>query len=857
MKKIPLILIFFLFLLNSFSPIAYPKSEVITTYPINGLSISDIGPDTFLSKSPQLPVGLIKVEDPSYYIDRLVYAHSHSISIYYKINLFEYAFQAPKITSYEDLINLYKNTSFEDFYSKERLLSVINACASENGKYLSYITKAEPEIEVTYKYVSSKKGYSLIPQRKVIFKDEIVTHFLLDPLLPITGERISPYDFTKAFEIETALYNTKVARVKERNKLLDLDGFYVELPLVIPSESYKEKVEKSLSKLKNYLHSIDKKLLVGNITKETLKFAKYADIVGIVYNGDTDFLKSLRESFSAPVILTYNGKLNSQEDLESYLGICLTFGLTPEFRRNEETGEFFYYEDFLNKNSEIVNKYLSKITLANLLGIKEIEKGNNNYLVKFGDFPSEILCFLGTGEFSVNYSEEDIKSAEFIDINNEKISIENLNKINNINGFYFLQSIPKTGSLIYACGSNGLLEAPASNNKYSLPILNYSFDRVLLNITESRKNLADKYAVEFHPFEYKSISFEKELERVSVNGNSFSPEKAEKTNFLNIVFFIAIIFALIGMSFLAKFLNKKTRKVTDVNVFFLFIPITIILQLINHLFLHYSPITLNFLIFSLFFFIYSIFSLNYKKALTSFIMLFLLAMLYNFFEFGTVLPVQFASYPPFNHYEIFFFYFPYFLTVLHFSTEPPNNISKSEIISIFGCLLAIAIASSLSLPFSYYVQLQAFYPLIILSLLFLLSRMFSLRRNKKEIYRNIVFCAIICLLIMVSTFLCKYYVENNPKSYWAAILTSDFSILIAPLFFIWASSNYSKVRNPSESLNLPTYVLIIILTLYFSLSQMSQKVFGSPYFSMFGSYVTPIILVLFSLFFIENIYKTD
>lgn len=848
-KVIPLILLFFILSFCTANPSTSNARSGERV--ISGMVISGISPDAFTINNANIPIGLIKVSEPTSIRTSTVYGHSHNIPVYYKINLFEYTIQSTRQMNIDDLKNHYSSISPDDFSNKEIALSALYSYSTKDGNALTYTTKSEPEIEVTYKYESTKQGYIKIPERHVVFKNEIVTHFLLDPLKPILNERISPFDLSRIYEIDTALYNTIVARAIENNTYLDFDGFYLDLPSIIPDESYRKVITDTLEYLKKYLDSIGKKLIIGNITDETIDFANYADIVNINYDRNIEFMSKARKYIKKPTIVTYNGVINSAGNLEDFLQKCLFFGFYPEFGRDTSTGDFFYFEKILGSYSDILNKYLDKIVIEEIAGFTTLDARGDLLISRFGVLPFEITNALGKGsnyiatktKGNLNVVARDF-SGDTIDFGKDEQVIKR-----EVEGFDYVEVIPTFSFFI----SGNINKAPSTKGKLSIQILNASGAKYMGNLTEKRADFSYTYSIEFQPLEFKEISLEGNTTQVLIDEQDISEFQKPRGKFdsavlVFFVFFVALILILV---------NKKTpsRRLSKKAMIPVLIGISLALFLLNHFFIHYSPISLNYFMFGAMFIIYAFYTDAFKYSLFSGVLLIFVGLLFNFFEFGTIMPVQFSAYPPFGAYQLFFFYLPFIFAVFYFSAEFPNNIAKSEVLVIFAGVLSITfVPYSTSLPFLFTQSIWGFVPFFTICFLYLASRLIIFKGDFKSFFKMLSICGIILLLIMGSILYVRRILSIPPDDFWSIVFIRDISLLISPLFFILVSARYRKIRNPKISLNIFVLTLLAILAGYFALSHLTLRVFGIPYISMFIGYVVPIILVMFSLLFFERIY---
>ena len=848
MRKIILFTIF-LFLFLQFSLIDAVQGS---TY-LNGIVLSEINPDSFSVKSPDIPVGLYKVPDAVTLASSEAFAKTHMISIFTKINLFEYNMQAKSEQTLDDLRLHYQKMQLENFYENEKALSAILSLFEKGGKPVTFLTKAEPVITVTYKIETSEKGFTRIPERHISFSDELVTHFILNPLKPIGNERLSPYDIAKIYEISTAFFNTKVERSKEQNKYLDFDGFYVDLPSYIPNEDYKKIIDETLSKLVGEIHAEGKLLIIENLSSQTVELGKYADIIGINYNDDgISAIKYARENFQKPIFVTYNGVLSSRDDLKNFLNLCLYLGAYPEFKRDTSTGEFFYYENIINKNSSLIKEYLEKIDLANLAGFKGFENSGNLEISKFGSFPSTMFAVYGKGKTELSIDTQELEG---------KFKIRNLDgkeigyKLDNgiikisldVDGFEYIQVIPNSFTTLFG----EIAKLPSSSDGFFLKVANVSSSSGSIKIEEQFKERNTTLEVDLKTLESKNIVLESNLQNVVINEVNYAVPKIESAFNPSILIIPFLLIAWI-LCFLIR--KEPGFKMSD-NLFALILfSSTILFYVVNRLFLHYAPTTFNFFLLALLFLISAFRGSRFWRKFSGFILMLALGFMYNYFEFGTILPVQFSGIPPFSAFESFLYFLPYLFAAVFFITNPPNNVSKSEVFVIFITLLTIVVAqNSLILPYSIFGKFEAFIPVLVFMLFWFVKELLL----KQTPFKKIPFYVIIVSIMIFSSYFVKRSLTIAPnEGFFEVLFSRDLSVLLGPFLFFVLSMSQAKVNNPQVSLNRLVYILFALFPIYYFISQYTVKVKGSPYFSLIGANVIPVILLsLFAILFFEDINK--
>lgn len=96
---------------------------------------------------------------------------------------------------------------------------------------------------------------------------------------------------------------------------------------------------------------------------------------------------------------------------------------------------------------------------------------------------------------------------------------------------------------------------------------------------------------------------------------------------------------------------------------------------------------------------------------------------------------------------------------------------------------------------------------------------------------------------------------SNSLSFGLKWFMRDIAIIIAPLFFIFASIRAERNRVPPVSMNALLNTLVVVLWGYFAFSQFALGSFGSNFVAMFMNYVVTIVLIVFPLTFMKKIYQ--
>jgi|GEM_PF-1286398 len=852
------ILILFL-ILSLFAFYAPKNAEASEDFPfLSGVVVSNISLQSFVSKYGNLPIGLVKDSNVMDLISDEELANLHSVPLFAPINLFTYTMTGSRQMNEADLIDYYNTISPTDVQGRETLRTALMSLYRENGKIVEYTLPSEPKITITYRTQTVTNDFIIIPERHIEKTNNITTYFLLDPFKVIDGERLSAFDMAKTYDIDPCFFNTLVQRNKLNNSNLDFSGFYIDLPSNSVTDSYQKILSKSLEKLSKTIHSLGKLLIVEDLTKETLPLGQYGDIIGITYSSDNlDLLKEARLSYpNKQIFATFNGVLNSQVDIETLLNYCTFYGIYPEFGRDLQTGDFFYYEDLLDKSINLLNSRLSLIKQLNEAGFKNSITSGNATISVFGNSNFSFYCIKGNGTvtFNLNDNTDFLINHPFKALNESGKTLNVINKSNvfevtdTVNGFDFVRVAPEAFSLM----NLGVFKEPSHKTSFETNFINTGLASGKANMT--LKTPASTFPVELtlNQFEEKTIILDQLPETVLFENISFTAAQPKGESNYNYLFILLILLAMLGVV-LTK--NIRIKKKISSNVFSaLAIAISMAVICLNRMYVHYSSTSITYILFAVLFLIYSFRGDNPKRALLAALFILFVGSLYNVMECGTLLPSFFNGIPPIQSYEQVLFFFPFIFVLFFFFTSQNKNITKAELLVI---LLAISslifFFDSLSVPFFGLVTMRSLMPFIVILGGVTLLELFYKKLNLKVVL--LIISGLI--VILASILLSNLNYAQAPSAYRILLPLRDFYLLLAPLLFLAVEGHNSKKVSPGTSLNLMTFVIILLILAYFMIACATYLRLGSPYFTKFGYIAIPVLLSLFIILFIEPIYTEN
>jgi hypothetical protein len=823
--------------------------------PLGGLVISGISLDTFTSKYPDIPIGLCKVKDAVSLSDNEIFAITHNIPLFAGVNLFYYTFASLNPSDINDLKSFYSNVSEYDMQEKDRVLSAMLYGVEEKGQQLSYTEKKEPEINITYKTISSKKGPTIIPERHVEYSNEVVTYFLLNPFGKPEKVRINPFEIAKIYDIDSSFYNTLVIRKKYENESVDFTGFYVDVPGKVVSQNYFDILKTSLQKFSSYIHERKKNLIVENLTKETLSLGMYGDIVGVKIKGnDFEILRDARLNFKDKIVFAaYSGDFSAVRNIENFLNECILYGIYPEFQRDTSTGDFLYYENYFVESSKILKNSLNAINLFNRATFVEERLVNGARIVQFGKYPFMFFVVDYDGNLRVSLDKnlfDNVSSFKIVDSDDNPVHFvsenDSINMDTFVSGVKILRVVPDGFYPVYL-GTFPLNSSTKGSNTF---FINAGSDPGNLEVKFNFKNYEKNENLELKTLEVQSFYNENMPDTVSVNGIDYEmPYKKQNFNVSGLLLLIFLAFYL----FLLLSSKLKIKKHINLRIFFLLaVVLPIALIVLNALFIHYASIVITFFVFSLLFLIVA-FNQNENSRvliLTSYL-LFLMGLIFNYFEFGSLLPSVFNQILPFKLYENFFFYIPFIITVLFFQSFQGKKVTKLELILIILSLsLVLFYFDNLSLPFEFELKARSLYPMFVLFIGNIVLQVF--KRPVK--LGGIIFSIVPVILAFISIFLSQLFYNPGllePGLVNFTMILKEVHLFAIPFFFI-SLYLYNIDKKPGGSLFIK--LVFTILGIFIISNYILQYYIrnGNPVVSSLGFIINPVLITLMLLFLLEK-----
>lgn len=854
MRRIFSILAIFVIVFIVF-PVTGTEASTYSIKPLDGLVISGIPPDSFNLNNPNMLIGLCKVDDPVSLSDYEVFAIGKNIPLYSYVNLFTYSLSSLNSSDINNLKSYYGKIPDDDFQDMDMARSAVLYGTRENGKLLSYVEKKEPDIQITYKTISTRLGPSVIPERHVVPNNDFVTYFLLNPYAAPQNLRENPFQVANTYYIQPALYNTLSSRIKYNDQYLDFSGFYVDVPDKTASQGYYNIVESSLDKFYAFVHSKGKNLIVENLNNSTLPLGIYGDIIGIKVEGTSfDILRNARIKFPDKVIYaSFDGDFTSSKNIENFLNECILYGIYPEFNRNTATGDFLYYETYFQQNSQIIEKAVNEISLLNQAKFTNEFSVNGTRISQFGRYPFEFFVVSYDGNLQFGLSQELFNNKSdftIMDPSNNPVNFsiqDNSVKIDTyIDGIKVLRVVPYGFTSVYL-GTYPLNSSTAGFNSYFVNAGNKSG---ILNANFNIKNAQRSATMELQPLGIQYFYNSSIPTSISVGSESYQvPQQTSKAN-LQILWLLLILGLCILLFFSKKLIVKKG---ISFNLFVLLVTVLpLALIILNGVFIHYTAITVIFFTFSLLLIITAFYEKGYFRIiLFSGVLLFFLGMLYNYLELSTLMPQPFSGLVPFKLYENFLFYFPFIFVTLFFQFIKGKNIIKLQVIFIIITLgLILIFFDNSSLPFQFELSWRSLYPLFALfggnMLLQILNRPARINR--------ILLSIIPIIIAVISVPLSKYAFSTNifqPQFIDFSLLLRQVLLFSIPFFFISAYlyANERAVKGATFSYFVMT--MLSILVLYNFLSQYALKN-GNQVVSGLSYIVNPILIALMLVSLIES-----
>ncbi len=868
MKKTVLIFLIIIFIF-ALIPGAFAESTSPYTknkFVLKGYVISNIPIGDLFSKFYNVLPGLDKVNNAEELKANEYTDNANDIPLFAKVNLFSYDIIGKKEKTVSDIQEQYTLLPIEDYYEKENIISALNSLYEQNGIVTPYVTKSPPEIKVTYKEVSTGRKSSRIAVRHVVKTNNVITHFLMNPYARPINERINRFDFAETYDINPCFTATLIQRSTSGNSKADFTGFFVDIP-EIPNQQYYSIVENSLKQFSSYVHRKNKLLLVENLSDENYNLGKYGDIIGIVYpkKDVSNFLEKVRKAYPDKIIFaSIDADFSNSAVLKKILQNLAMYGIYPEFMRDTVTGDFFYYEKTLGENSDLINRYVKIIETENGFKFERHFSYKGFSVSEFKNKNGTIYAVMGNGNFT--YPVTGFENSSVYDFYGRKIptferaselytnvKIDDFKflfaRINNASDIVLLGVIPHTSagvvSLVFRNLSSKKITAPISI-KFKNKVL-FSDNLTFLPLSVRLLSVKTKASV-------KSSSI-----NVSLLGNTFKFWIFKKQFPFSGFIIFTLLFVLIALSL---FVRKKRpiKKILNVKKFILAVFLfPVVLILLNRYFIHYSLHTITFFVFSLMYLLLAFYDTEFQdQSFSAFAILLFLGLLFNYIEFGTLLPHYFSGILPFPRYNIMIYIIPFLFSVLFFGMYGNAKIGKVEIIlfilSIVGPTFSYRPILS---PFVNGLFINSFYPVLILLVGGALLGVFHKKGFTAYLIAFGIFLGIVALGIYTSI---KFYnlAVIYPDSTRALIIMKDLFLFSLPFYFLLLLHHNIVKKNPHISLNKIVSVFFSLIALAVYLTQWGIKIMGSGIIErVFAMPLYMLVVFLMSIILFEPINKKN
>ncbi len=834
MKKLILItLIIFIFLSGITVTLAantlpyYQNKFVLKGYVVSHIPTSDL-----ISKNSNALPGLDKVDNAEDLRSNEYTDNANNVPLFARVNLFSYDVTDKKPWALQDLKNYYKTLTFRDYYGRESVISAINSLYQPNGIPQVYTTKAEPKIEITYKKVSAGKKTSYIAVRNVVKTNSVVTHFLLDPYKKPLNERINRFDFAYAYDINPCFTSTLYERKRSGNDDANFSGFFVDIPS-ISNLNYFSIVERSLKKFSVFVHSKNKLLIVENLEPGTYELGKYGDIIGIKYadtGNSADALKKIREMYPDKVIFaTIDADFAKRDVLVKTLRKLAMFGVYPEFERDTSTGDFFYYEKSFYDNYELINCYTKIIETENGFTFSRQFEYNNFIVSEFVKGNKRIYAVQGKGVFKYPVSSSEKITATDSDGNTIPQVKENGDAYftAQINGFKAILIKDNGSSDILLLGmipevsgrSASFIFKNTGGKSIEFPLIVKSGEKTVYQDRAMFLPLSDHLLVVKSGKGPINISFAGET-------HTFGVPKTRIPVSLILLFTLFVILVAVYL-FVRK--RKPIKRLLNVKKFALAVLVIPVLTIVlNRYFVHYSLHTITFLVFALMYVLLALYDTDFQEqSVFAFCSMLFLGFLFNYLEFGTLMPHFFDGVLPFHRYYIMIYTIPFIFAVLFFGMYGNAKINKWEMLVFTLTLVGPAfLYQAFSTPFVTGFEISSFYPVLISLIGGGLLGVFHKRGFAVYLVVFGIFATIVAFGLFSSV---NYYnlIILNPANARPMLIMKDILLFSLPLFFILLFHHNIAKESPSISLNTAFSVILslVIFAAYFS--QWSVKLHGS------------------------------
>ncbi len=825
---------------------------------INGLVVSNIPSRDLFSKNRNAQIGLEKVKNAYDLSGEEFFDNSNAIPLFAKVNLLERKFTAEKPLTIFDIRKQYSSFPENDYFQRERIIGTISSAIYKNGVPLSFSEKAEPEIDVTYKEVSTSKGTSYIPVRHVVPTKKVTTTFLLNPFSKPFNERLNSFDTSETYDIDPCFTDTVANRKKNAMPSLDFTGFYVDVPEKLVQNEFLETAQKSLDKFRQYLRKKGKLLIVENLNENNLELGKYGDIIGISYNGNNEaFLAKVRKTFPDKLIFATIDANFSDTNITKIMQQLSLFGIYPEFGHDSSSGDFLYYESKFSGNIGIINKYLNIIILENGFNFKSSENNGKFEISRFDSNNRSLVVIRGNGIYDLKISSGDRHPTDITDLSGNKVKFSENNgtvsvpvKVDGINTVF----VNYGSSSVYLLG----MVPPVSKNSVTFLVKNFSPANENAKITaKNGKRTIFNSNSSFLPLSLHSlyIKFTGTPISVTVNDKTDSFYRLQVKNFsLLILLFIALLLLLLLAS-IKKFRVKKLLNVKWFLISIFVLPVS--LALVNSYFIHYSLHTITYFIFALMFLILAFYDSEfYFQSITASIIMFFSGLLFNFFEYSTLMPHFFNSILPFMRYNIVLFEIPFLYTLLFFGMYGNKKLNKLEIIVLmFGILGPTVLFKQVTSPFILSLTIKSAYPILIT----IAAGGLIAALHKKGSGAYLFLFAILLLFLFGALKLSSIFYGSsvlNADNILPTLFFKDFILFSLPLYFLLLLHHNLVKTNPSVSVNTVIKILFAIISITTFASQWAIKFKGNTIIDQMlvvPSYV--IVAFLLLLILMEPINK--
>lgn len=843
-KKIVSLLAFIAFIITSvfvFSNPVLSKSKVDNTsskYILRGLIVSGIPSSDLISKTNgPVFVGLEKVDNAYDLRYSESFDSSNSIPLFSRVNLFSTEFTNKNALTVEALQKIYKNLPEGDDFDREKIIATVNSLYIDRyGNPLVALKKVDSEIQITYKKISTGRGSSLIPIRNVKKSDKVKTFFLLDPYAIPRNERLNKFDFEYAYDINPVFFNTIALREKSESSRTDFSGFYIDIPDTT-NEKFTKVMENSLKHFYKFVHSKKKILIVENLTENNYQLGRYADIVGIQYDGNLQFLESVRREFPDKVVFALINSDFSQSNVKNILQNLSLFGIYPEFGKDSKTGDFLYYEPQFQKDLSIINSYIKGIIAENGLtfkrfytkdGFKISEFSNGRALMYF--IEGKGICTLHPDVSGITQYYDLISGKRFV-LQTGKISVP-------VSSGTFVTGY-KPGSPIQFLG----ILPESQSGVVNVLFQNFANKKQLANIaiTTNGKTALKESENYFLPEAQRvlSIRFKSGVLKIFVNGNDVFTIKVRQNFNTSPYLFLILLLALAILYLYSGKITRYIKRGISVKAFLLLIFVGgFSLIILNAYLIHYSQRVFLFLLFGIYFIFLGLYDYAFiKNSLRWSTVFFAFGFAVNFLEYKTLMPKFFYGIMPYQRFDWVLFVAPWVLLLAAFAVYGNKRFIKSEVI-----LLILSLAGPVFFftpkinPMVLKLTLANSYPLAIVTI----GGGVLAALHKKNFAPYLALLFVITGLYFGSVYASNAFYSQyvfSHSSLVKSVILKDFFMFISPFYFIALLHHNIVKTNPKVSINkfVITFLFIVILAALYSMwgfnvhcSTTIERIFAMP-----------------------------